>query len=464
MKLISKLALPLALSASLNVYALSPENILQNDILKIESFLVNAGADSIYENSTNFERFLTDPAGRISSEFKIPPYFNDSVRFWFNIYTKYKITDSVLHDKENLAIVYEALSFDSLSKADITPFVRTALQSKFVADKVKTYRQAFKNLGASKNEKGTIEAKILAALRRSDIKIPKSKKARTKFFNELSSNFRAQTGQYDNIHQGIKNYLLYEDFIEQVFQNFDLPHELIAISFLESSFNTKAKSRVGATGVWQFMKRTGKSFMHIDRYQDGRLNPLLSTISALHLLSQNYKILDRWDLAVPAYNSGTRHILKARRLLKKKDMSLEDMLKGYDHPHVGFASKNFFSEFLALVHALAYKSEVYFGDKIADYNPDTTIVAKNIKAYVTICPIKPSKFYSIMEKTAPHIDRINSHIMKKGRNVTLKPGLILFSDRKLTERRYYEVDFKEMRRNYPKNWSRFLKNQSCSKR
>ncbi len=459
-----KLLLPLALTFGLNAFALSPENILQNDLLKIESFLLKAGADASLSDQVSFEKFLLDPSSKISAEFKIPPYFNDSVRFWFNIYTRYKVTDSVLHDKENLAIVYESLSFDSLSGADVSPFVRTALQSKFVSDKVKGYRQAFKNLGMSKNEKGQTEAKILAALTRSDIKIPKSKKARVKFFNELSSNFRAQTGQYDNIKQGIKNYLLYEEFIEQVFQNFELPHELIAISFLESSFNTKAKSRVGATGVWQFMQRTGKSFMDIDRYQDGRLNPLLSSISALHLLAQNYKILDRWDLAVPAYNSGTRHILKAKRKLKKSNMSLQDMLTGYDHPHVGFASKNFFSEFLALVHALAYKSEIYFDSKISEYNPDTTIVAKDIKAYVTICPLKPSKFYSIMEKSAPHIDRINSHILKRGENTTFKPGLILFSDRKLTDRRYYQVDFKEMRRNYPKNWTRFLKNQSCSKR
>lgn len=464
MKLLPKLILPLALGASLNVFALSPENILQNDVLKIESFLLKAGADNSEGTIKSFEGFLQDPNSKISSEFKIPPYFSDSVRFWFNIYTRYKVTDSVLHDKENLAIVYESLSFDSLAAADVSSFVRTALQSKFVSDKVKGYRQAFKNLGNSKNENGAIEQKILNALTRSDIKVPKSKKARTKFFNELSKNFRAQTGQYDNIKQGIKNYLLYEDFIEQVFRHFELPHELIAISFLESSFNTKAKSRVGATGVWQFMRRTGRSFMDIDRYQDGRLNPLLASISALHLLAQNYKILDRWDLAVPAYNSGTRHILRARRQLKKSDMSLEDMLTGYDHPHVGFASKNFFSEFLALVHALAYKSEIYFDSKISEYNPDTTIVAKNIKAYVTICPIKPSKFYSVMEKTAPHIDRINSHILKRGRGITFKPGLILFSDRKLTKRRYYEVDFKEMRRNYPKNWTRFLKNQSCSKR
>jgi len=460
--LISSLLLTLLLLIPSYSFALSPENILQNDVLKIESFLLDTKQSKESTSTLSFEKFLTDPNSRISSEFKIPDFFQDSVRFWFNIYTRYKVTDSVIHDKEDLRIVYETLSFESLAAADVSAFVRTSLQSKFVSDKTKSYRQAFKNLGKNKNLKGDIEVKILSALTRADIHIPNKTKDRVNFFNNLSGRLRAQTGQYDNIKQGIKNYILYEDFIEKVFVNFDLPHELIAISFLESSFNTKARSRVGATGVWQFMRRTGRSFMDIDRYQDGRLNPLLSTISALHLLAQNYNILKRWDLAVPAYNSGTRHILRARRLLKNPKMSLEEMLKNYDHPHVGFASQNFFSEFLALVTALSYKNEIYFDSKIIHYNPDTTIEAKNINAYITLCRLKPADFYKLLVNSAPHIDKINSHIMKRGRNHNFKPGLILFSDRKLTERRYEEISFKEMRRNYPKNWDRFLKNQSCS--
>lgn len=464
MKFFTSLGQMLLLLATPSLWALSPENILQNDVLQIESFLLNVAPSTSSGEGKSYEAFLLDPSSKISAEFKIPPYFEDSVRFWFNIYTRYKITDSVIHDKEDLRIVYESVSFENLASADVSAFVRTSLQSKFVSDKSKAYRQAFMNLATDVNAKGVIEARILSTLKKFNYKIPSTSKARKRFFEDLSGRLRAQTGQYDNIKQGIKNYLLYEEFIEQVFKNFELPHELVAVAFLESSFNTKARSRVGATGVWQFMRRTGRSFMDIDSYQDGRVNPLLSSISALHLLAQNYKILDRWDLAVPAYNSGTRHILKAKRQLKKADMSLEDMLTKYDHPHVGFASKNFFSEFLALVHALAYKNEIYFDSKIAQYNPDTTIDAKNIKAYMTLCSTKPSTFYSLMRKTAPHIDKINSHILKRGRNHNFKRGLILFSDRPLNKGKYFAIDFKQMRRNYPKNWERLTKNQSCSKR
>lgn len=463
MTFIKNLFLIAGLSFAPLTLALSPENILQNDVLKIESFLLSIKDGDLKNSSINYEAFLGDPAMRVSSEFKIPAYFSDSTRFWFNIYTRYKVTDSVIHDKEDLSIVYETLSFENLASADVSAFVRTSLQSKFVSDKSKAYRQAFMNLAKNSKATGQIEDRILAALKKSNVKVPTTAKARQRFFEDRSKRLRAQTGQYDNIKQGIKNYLLYEEFIEKVFKNFELPHELIAVAFLESSFNTKARSRVGATGVWQFMRRTGRSFMDIDNYQDGRTNPLLSTVSALHLLAQNYKILDRWDLAVPAYNSGTRHILKAKRQLKKKDMSLEDMLRDYKHPHVGFASKNFFSEFLALVHALAYKSEIYFDSKIADYNPDTTINAKEIEAYVTLCNVKPDTFYRLMTKTAPHIDKINSHILKRGRKHTFKRGLILFSDRPLNKGKYHSISFQEMRRNYPKNWERLIKGHNCSK-
>src|SRR5690606_14938545 len=118
-------------------------------------------------------------------------------------------------------------------------------------------------------------------------------------------------------------------------------------------------SKVGASGVWQFMRYIGSHFMDINRRHDGRSQPLMATASALHLLRQNIKIMGRWDLAITAYNSGTKHLLKGRRLMesKKREGSLANILEYYEHEHIGFASKNFYAEFLALTRALAYRDQ-----------------------------------------------------------------------------------------------------------
>ena len=75
----------------------------------------------------------------------------------------------------------------------------------------------------------------------------------------------------ENIATGIKKYRLFKPNILEAVDLFKVPKELISISFLESSFNTIAKSKVNATGVWQFMGRTGKYYMDVNRYVDQRV-------------------------------------------------------------------------------------------------------------------------------------------------------------------------------------------------
>lgn len=181
-------------------------------------------------------------------------------------------------------------------------------------------------------------------MRRAGIDIPKKKSARLKLISKLAENVRAQTGQRENISKGLERVNYYRETLTALMDIFEIPPELINISFLESSFNPDAKSKVGATGAWQFMRHTGKHFMRIDQYVDQRLNPVISSISAFHLLKQNFQILKDWSLAIAAYNSGTKHLLRARRKLMRRDVkkiNLEKALKNYSHPHIGFASENF---------------------------------------------------------------------------------------------------------------------------
>ena len=445
--------------------ALVPQNFFQNDLEILDSIILHNEIKSLSIKSLKeTDRFLyysKDPLERISNKFNIPKYFKDATHFWFNIYTLYESSHAVIHDKENLKIVYNVLDYSELRESGMNPHTRVALQVRFNEKKISTYKKSLINLSKGKKS-GEVEKEILQRLKNLEISIPKSASKRKRFFLDLSDNIRTQTGQKDNIFGGLKHYASFQETISQYFKHFNAPKELLAIAFLESSFNSRAKSKVGATGVWQFMRRTGRYFMDVNTYQDGRLNPLLATAGALHLLKQNFRILGRWDLAVPAYNSGTKHILRAKRRLSKKfdSISLELILQNYSHPPLGFASQNFYSSFLALVHALAYKKEIYEIEK-NELKPTYPFQDKKIKAYLTLCKLKPSWFFRAMKSSAG-IKILNKHIKKRGLYRNFPPGLILFSDVELTSRRYYEIKPERMPKRYPKNWQKLAKGQSCS--
>ena len=102
-------------------------------------------------------------------------------------------------------------------------------------------------------------------------------------------------------------------FEESLARN-DLPLELKYLAIVESALNPRAKSRVGATGLWQFMYGTGKMYgLDVSSYVDERNDPLLSTEAASAYLAKLYAIFGDWDLALAAYNSGPGNVNKAIR-------------------------------------------------------------------------------------------------------------------------------------------------------
>lgn len=106
----------------------------------------------------------------------------------------------------------------------------------------------------------------------------------------------------------------YFPMFEQAFDVYNIPLEMKYLAVVESALNPKAKSPVGATGIWQFMYRTGKMFdLEVSSYVDERMDPIKSTDAAAKYLSKLYKIFNDWDLALAAYNSGPGNVNKAIR-------------------------------------------------------------------------------------------------------------------------------------------------------
>lgn len=104
----------------------------------------------------------------------------------------------------------------------------------------------------------------------------------------------------------------YFPMFEQYLDQFDVPLEMKYLAIVESALRPDARSRVGATGLWQFMYGTGVQFdLKVNSYVDDRQDPVKATIAACKYLSQLYKIFGDWDLALAAYNSGPGNVSKA---------------------------------------------------------------------------------------------------------------------------------------------------------
>ena len=106
----------------------------------------------------------------------------------------------------------------------------------------------------------------------------------------------------------------YFPMFERELDNYDIPLEVKYLAIVESALKPRAKSRVGATGLWQFMFTTGKQFgLEVSSYVDERSDPIMATEAACKYLASLYKVFGDWDLALAAYNSGPGNVSKAIR-------------------------------------------------------------------------------------------------------------------------------------------------------
>lgn len=129
--------------------------------------------------------------------------------------------------------------------------------------------------------------------------------------NVIKSYLKNRPRAYERL-MAISEY--YFPMFEEYLAKYNIPMELKYLAVVESALNPRAKSRVGATGLWQFMYPTGKQFnLDVNSYVDERSDPLKATEAACQYLSSLYGMFGDWDLVLASYNAGPGNVTKAIR-------------------------------------------------------------------------------------------------------------------------------------------------------
>ena len=307
----------------------------------------------------------------VSSAFAANPELSNAgleqrVDFWKKVYTQYGENDLIIHDVFHVNLIYGVANDDDVNTR--------------VADLKTTLREMRAAIGTpdafSPEAKQIAESIAAQGLQLTDALLA-----------DLVDGVHTQRGIKERFRDGIVRSGRHVDEFRETLKKSGVPEELALLPMVESSFEN-VRSKAGAVGMWQFTRGTGRLYLKINNKVDERLDPSKATSAAARLLRDNYNALGSWPLAITAYNHGQAGM---RRAQQAHGSDLTTIIKEYRGPVFGYASMNFYSEFLAAVEV--YETHAtYFGELVLDKpNAPPVKVAAATKA-----PAAPAK-----AKTAP---------------------------------------------------------------
>ncbi len=388
-------------------------------------FLAGNAASFLLTTLFALSVFLVKEAKCTTKNFPLYTAILPNVSFWEKIYEKYPNDTIIVHDKDDIQKIYAIIHLPP--------------------PKNEHKRQENQRIAKKIQKKYT---NILLGLRRHPAKSATEKRVaafftgteRNKQLTKAARQVRIQNGQQQRFRQSVIRSGAYLAIFKKIFRSYNLPEELAYLPHVESSFHPGAYSKVGACGIWQFTKSTGERYLIIDDAVDERLDPIVATHAAAKYFSRSYSHIKHWPLTLTSYNYGIAGTIRA----KKTFGSYTGVFRNHRTPTFGFASRNFYSEFIA-----AKK------------------VAQRLEKKLPLQ--KPEKIYSM--KLTGYLegkDVLNYFHISKKRLKELNPALrpAVFSGRKRITRNYslhlpQSKTIKEKIANFPKIF--YYKNQKSTR-
>ncbi|MCG8888679.1 lytic transglycosylase domain-containing protein, partial [Tenacibaculum finnmarkense] len=213
-------------------------------------------------------------------------------------------TASIVKDSVKRKKIYACFSDTDLKKVD-----SLLIEKKFNASSFDTIQYVINDKDIIGNTTAMLSTDLLKKrLHDLNLKTPFHLAYSPSLEKVINSYLKYRTKYYPALMAKAQYYFpMFEQYLDQ----FDVPLEMKYLAIVESALRPAARSRVGATGLWQFMYGTGVQFdLKVNSYVDERQNPVKATIAACKYLSHLHKIFGDWDLALAAYNSGPGNVSK----------------------------------------------------------------------------------------------------------------------------------------------------------
>ncbi|GAB4232425.1 MAG: hypothetical protein Kow00109_04870 [Acidobacteriota bacterium] len=278
--------------------------------------------------------------------------FEEQIAFWRMVLTQIDSREVIFHDSEDLRLIYHRETFQKSIHEDPREVDR---QRRYLRNRLRDVKGWFQEIARRGPDSPQLEPhhrRIVQVLREHGYQVTPS------LLRSKAEQVRFQRGVKDQFRNSLIRAGRYRPHIEEILRRHGVPGELAALPHIESSYDYDARSHAEAAGIWQFTRGTARSFLRLTGHVDERLDPIRSTEAAARLLRENYDALGNWPLAITAYNYGRNGLLRAK---EKYGGDLLDIIRHHRTAAFGFASRNFYPEFLAALE-ISKNYRHYFGE------------------------------------------------------------------------------------------------------
>ena len=274
------------------------------------------------------------PAATSDAAFPTPPALQSQVEFWRNVYAVWGRHQVALHDNRHMDLIYEVVALPGPVGEGYTTEQQDYLKIRQIMLKTGLRQLEIKTAASTPQ---TPAEQALANRIQSSSGGPGA-------IDGASDRLRSQRGLRERFKRGLEISGRYDAAFRGVFREAGLPEDLAYLPHVESSFQNHAASSVGAVGMWQFMPDTARRFMILNAAVDERRDPVASAQGAARYLGNAHNRLGNWPMALTSYNHGVGGMARARQ---EYGDNFAAIVRNYSGPGFGFASRNFYAEFLA---------------------------------------------------------------------------------------------------------------------
>jgi len=258
--------------------------------------------------------------------FPVPAGLTAAVRFWVETFTQYGYRDVIIHDRIEPGVVYDVVR-------DVDP-----------------------------GDDARVRERVQAVVDRLALDALRGPSARALFQSSAVmldplDRVRTHRGMREAVAEGLCAERAFRAEVRAALAAEGVPLDLSALPLVESTYHPGLTSQSGAVGLWQITADVADRYVDAAGRSDVRRDPFRATVAAARYLRDLHQQFGSWPLALTAYNHGPNGVQRAREAVGTDDVG--EIARRYRGPGFGFASRNFYAEFLAARHVLRHAAQYF---------------------------------------------------------------------------------------------------------